>query len=76
MEKSGRFLHGTTTPGSATDSRSEGFRALVTEYIVEASGSFAENNGKGAVLDIRNRALKGIFGTAPFMGGLAVGSEG
>lgn len=50
---------------------------LVTEYKVEVSVSFGNHCGNGAVFDIRNKALKGIFGTAPLAGGVeAAGGEG
>ena len=51
---------------------------LVTEYNVDASASFPPANcGYGAVFDMRNKALKGILVSTPFVwGAIAVGEEG
>lgn len=55
-------------------STSDGFRMLAR---VEVSGSLvASACGKGAVLDMRSRALRGIFDVAPFVGRLVAGGEG
>jgi len=77
IEKSGRLRHGTVVFRSGIVKTSDGLRAPGIEYIVEASASLVNSCGKGAVFDMRRRALKGIFGVTPFIGGeIFAGGEG